>query len=299
MTTVSSSFDERLALGAGRRARRGAIQQGRLFVRRQPFLVLGAAICGLIALGALLAPLLTPYDPAFQNLDVRLQGPRPGHPFGTDDLGRDLYSRLLYGSRISMMVALLSSVAACLVGGSIGLAAGLLGGWPENVLMRLMDALYSFPSLVLAIAIIGALGPGITQAMIAIAVVSVPRFARMMRAQALGLRRREFVVAARVSGARSLRIALRHVLPNAVGVIFAQASAYAGFAVLSEASLSFLGLGVQPPAPAWGSLLRSGYRFLSEAPWLALIPGAAISLLVLGFNLLGDGLRDLLDPRTR
>jgi peptide/nickel transport system permease protein len=271
----------------------------RSFVGRQPFLALGSGVCLLIALGAILAPLLTPYDPAFQDIQSRLAPPSPGHPFGTDDLGRDLWSRMLFGARISYSVAMLASLAAFVVGGLFGLLAGVLGGWTDQVVMRLMDGVYSFPSLVLAIAVVGMLGPGTGQAMLAIALVSVPRFARMMRAQALGVRDRDYITAARVAGSGRLRIALGHVLPNAVGVVIAQASAYAGFAVLTEASLSFLGMGVQPPTPAWGSMLRSGYRFLDDAPWLAVVPGAAISLLVLGFNLVGDGLRDLLDPRTR
>jgi ABC-type dipeptide/oligopeptide/nickel transport system permease subunit len=277
----------------------GLPARARRFVARQPFLTLGAVIFLLVAVCGILAPLLSSLDPASVDTNARLSAPSLAHPFGTDELGRDLYSRMLFGARISLTVALLSSLGALLVGGSIGLAAGFVGGWLDNLFMRCMDALYSFPSLVLAIAVVGMLGPGIVQAMIAIAVVSVPRYARMMRAQSLGLRRREYVTAARVAGAGDGRIALRHVLPNAMGVIFAQASAYAGFAVLAEASLSFLGLGVQPPTPAWGSLLKAGYRFLDDGPWLAIIPGAAISLLVLGFNLLGDGLRDLFDPRTR
>jgi peptide/nickel transport system permease protein len=267
--------------------------------QRNPFLVIGATICLLIGFGALVGPYLTPYDPAKQEWTALMQAPSWSHPLGTDDLGRDMLSRMLSGARVSLTVALLAAVGASVAGGAIGLTAGYLGGWVESVLMRFMDALFAFPALVLAIAIVGTLGSGSWQAIVAIAVVAVPRFARMMRAQTLRLRQRDFVVASRVAGAGPLRIALKHILPNAVGVVIILASSTAGFAVLTEASLSFLGLGVRPPTPAWGSMLKSGYQFLDRAPWLAIVPGAGISLLVLGFNLAGDGLRDLLDPRTR
>jgi peptide/nickel transport system permease protein len=271
----------------------------RRFIRRNGFFVVGLTICFVIAMAALIGPYLTPYDPAKQSWTALLQSPSWSHPLGTDDLGRDELSRLLTGARMSLLVAVVSALGACFVGGLVGLAAGYLGGWTESILMRLMDALYAFPALVLAIAIVGTLGSGAWQAMVAIAVVAVPRFARLMRAQTLGLRRADFVIASQVAGAGPLRIAVRHILPNAVGVVIVVASSTAGFAVLTEASLSFLGLGVRPPTPAWGSMLKSGYQFLDRAPWLAVAPGAAISLLVLGFNLLGDGLRDLLDPRSR
>lgn len=271
---------------------------GRLW-RSNPFLLIGLIICAAIGLGALAGPLLVPYDPAKQNWEHLLQPPSMAHPLGTDDLGRDVLSRMLTGARVSLTVALLAAIGASVVGGAIGLAAGYLGGWTESVLMRFMDALFAFPALVLAIAIIGTLGSGSWQATVAIAIVAVPRFARMMRAQTLRLRNRDFVMASQVAGAGPLRIAVKHILPNAVGVVIILASSTAGFAVLTEASLSFLGLGVRPPTPAWGSMLKSGYQFLDRAPWLAVVPGAAISLLVLGFNLTGDGLRDLLDPRTR
>jgi peptide/nickel transport system permease protein len=275
------------------------LQALRVQARRRPFLFLGMLICLSITVAAIIGPYLTPYAPHEQNFDALLESPSRAHPLGTDDLGRDILSRMVHGARISIAVALASAFAACFVGAAIGLTAGYTGGWIDSILMRLMDALFAFPGLVLAIAVVSMLGPGAWQAMTAIAIVAIPRFARMMRAQTMSLRHAEFVIASRVAGANVMRITSRHIVPNALGILVVQASAYAGFAVLTEASLSFLGLGVRPPAPAWGTMLRSGYQFLSMAPWMAIIPGLAISLLVLGFNLIGDGLRDLLDPRTK
>jgi peptide/nickel transport system permease protein len=278
--------------------RRSRLKRVMSQARRRPFLVLGVSISLVIGLSALIGPYLSPYAPHEQNFDALLQSPSWAHPFGTDDLGRDIFSRIVHGARISITVALVSAFVACTVGAIIGLAAGYAGGWTDSILMRFMDALFAFPGLVLAIAVVSMLGQGAWQAMTAIAIVAVPRFARMMRAQTLALRHAEFVTASRVAGGGVTRICLQHIVPNALGILVIQASAYAGFAVLTEASLSFLGLGVRPPAPAWGTMLRSGYQFLSMAPWMAIIPGLAISLLVLAFNLIGDGLRDLLDPRT-
>ena len=274
------------------RTRRRSIWQ------RSPSLLFGSAVCLGFAVAAILAPLLARYDPLYQDLESLLDPPSLAHWMGTDDLGRDLLARLLFGARISLTVALVSSAGACLVGSLVGLVSGLAGGWTDEVLMRIVDALFAFPALVLAIAVVATLGPGFPQTTAAVGVVAVPRFARLMRAQALGLRRAEYVAAARVAGAGVGRIALRHVLPNAGGVILVTASTYAGFAILAEASLSFLGLGIQPPTPAWGSMLRAGYPFLQQAPWLAIFPGVAISLLDMAFNFVGDGLRDVLDPRS-
>lgn len=268
-------------------------------VRRNRQLIVGGSIIATVSLLALIGPPLARHDHTTQSWTSILQTPSRDHWLGTDDLGRDELSRLLVGARVSLLVALVSALAAGFTGSVIGLVAAYVGGWTESILMRLMDALYAFPSLVLAIALIGALGSGAWQATAAISIVAVPRFARLMRAQTLRLRNAEFVIASRVAGAGHLRLTTRHMLPNAIGVVIVVMSSTAGFAVLTEASLSFLGLGVRPPTPAWGSMLKSGYQFLDRAPWLAVIPGAAISFLVLGFNLLGDGLRDLLDPRSR
>ncbi|MGI8689266.1 MAG: ABC transporter permease [Thermomicrobiales bacterium] len=279
--------------GTQRRARR------RFSLRHRPFLIVGVTICLLIALVAILSPVLAPFDPIKPNVPAALQAPSATHLFGTDALGRDLLSRVLYGARVSYLSAVLATLIGCLIGSVVGLTAGFVGGVIDNVLMRIMDALYAFPTLVLAIAVVATLGPGTAQTVAAIAIVAIPRYARVMRAQTLGQRHREFVLAAQVVGAHPLRVAGRHILPNTLGIIVVLASASAGFAVLTEASLSFLGLGTQPPTPDWGSMLKDGVQFLQQAQWLAIFPGVAISVLVLGFNLLGDGVRDLLDPRMR
>lgn len=272
--------------------------RARRFIALNRFLVLGLSIVFLIAAIALIGPSIIPYDHSEQDWMNILAAPSQVHPLGTDDLGRDELARLLMGARISLLVAVCAALGACLVGSAIGLLAGYVGNWTESILMRIMDALYAFPSLVLAIAVVGILGAGTWQAIFAIAVVAIPKFARLMRAQTLRLRDSDFVVASLVSGASPMRLVIHHIVPNAIGVVIIVASSTAGFAVLTEASLSFLGLGVRPPTPAWGSMLKSGYQFLDRAPWLAIAPGIAISVLVLGFNLIGDGLRDLLDPRS-
>lgn len=270
-----------------------------LSIRRRPSLIVGLAICLVIAVIAIASPLLAPFDPIRPDVPSALEAPSATHLFGTDALGRDLFSRVLYGARVSYLSAVLATFVGCALGSVVGLAAGFVGGAIDNVLMRAIDALSAFPALVLAIAIVASVGAGTAQTVAAIAIVAVPRYARVMRAQTLGQRHRDFILAARVIGAHPLRIASRHILPNTLGVIIVLASASAGFAVLTEASLSFLGLGTQPPTPEWGSMLKDGVQFLQQAQWLAIFPGIAISVLVLGFNLLGDGVRDLLDPRTR
>jgi ABC-type dipeptide/oligopeptide/nickel transport system permease subunit len=270
-----------------------------LSVRRHPFLIVGLTICVLIAVIAIASPLLAPFNPIQPDVPSALEAPSMHHLFGTDALGRDLFSRVLYGARVSYLSAVLATLVGCALGSVVGLAAGFVGGAIDNVLMRVIDALSAFPALVLAIAIVATLGAGTAQTIAAIAIVAIPRYARVMRAQTLSQRNRDFVLAARIVGAHPLRIAGRHILPNTLGIIIVLASASAGFAVLTEASLSFLGLGTQPPTPEWGSMLKDGVQFLQQASWLAIFPGIAISVLVLGFNLLGDGVRDLLDPRTR
>ena len=245
------------------------------------------------------ADILTPYDPNFQDYTRVLQPPSFDNPFGTDEIGRDVYSRVVYGTRVSLEVGVVAVAIGLVVGVIIGLVAGYNGGWIDDVLMRAMDGLRAFPALVLALAISAVLGQGLINVMIAVGVVYVPTFARLTHAQTLSIRERDFIVAARVVGVGPWRIMLRHIWPNTIGPIIVQASLAAAFAILAEASLSFLGLGVRPPTPSWGSILQSGYRYLSTAPWLSLYPGAAIFLAVLGFNVLGDGLRQALDPRLR
>jgi peptide/nickel transport system permease protein len=258
---------------------------------------LALAIVLVMVFLALTADFLTPYDPDTQRYQLLLQPPSLDFPMGTDDLGRDVYSRLVYGTRISLEVGLLAVSIALVSGTLIGLCAGYYGGWLEDVLMRVMDALRAFPGLVLALSINAVLGPGIGNVMIAIGVVSVPTFARLTHGQTLSVREREYVSAARVAGAGPWRTMTRHILPNIAAPIIVQASLAAAFAILAEAGLSFLGLGVRPPTPSWGSMLRTGQQYLNLAPWLALYPGVAIFLAVLAFNLLGDALREALDPR--
>ncbi len=260
---------------------------------------LGLLIVFAIIMLAATADILTPFDPNEQHYNYVLKPPGAIFPLGTDDLGRDVYSRIAYGSRISLEVGVIAVSIGMVLGTLIGLAAGYYGSWVDDVLMRTMDALRAFPALVLALSINAVLGPGISNVMIAVGVVSVPTFARLTHGQVLSVREREYVLAARVTGVGAWRMMVVHILPNIASPIIVQASLGAAFAILAEAGLSFLGLGVRPPTPSWGSLLRTGYQYLSVAPWLSLAPGAAIFLAVLAFNLLGDGLRQALDPRLK
>jgi peptide/nickel transport system permease protein len=262
--------------------------------------VIGGVLLAIITALAVLAPVLPLASPDAQRISQSLQPPGvAGYVLGTDDLGRDMLSRLIWGARVSLAVGLLSTLAAAGVGVAVGLAAGYLGGWADMVLMRVMDVVLAFPTLVLAVAIVGVLGPGIVNGSVAIAIVSLPRFTRLVRAEAIRLRQLEYVVAAVALGAPSIRIMLRHILPQTTGVVVVQFSLAVAAAILAEASLSFLGLGVQPPTPSWGGMLRTGYPFLDRAAWMAIEAGLAITLTVLGCSLLGDAIRDYLDPRLR
>lgn len=249
---------------------------------------------------ALLSPLISPHDPLATNPDNAYQPPlSPGHILGTDELGRDLFSRVLWGARVSLPVAFVAVAVGLIVGGLVGLVSGYAGGVVDLLLMRLMDALLAFPALILAIAIVAGLGPGIRNAMIAIGIVAVPVYARLVRAVVLQLKQMEFVVATRSLGASPMRLLLAHIVPNLLNPVIVQVSLSAGFAILAEATLSFLGLGAQVPTPDWGQMISVGAAFLTNDPWLAIVPGAAISVTVYAFNLLGDSLRDALDPRLR
>jgi peptide/nickel transport system permease protein len=243
------------------------------------------------------ADIIAPYDAAAQSYADVLQPPSLQHLFGTDDLGRDVLSRVIFGSRVSLQVGFISVLVALIGGVPLGLAAGYLRGIADEWSMRLMDAISAFPALVLALAITAALGTGIGNAMLAIGVVHVPLFARLARGQALAIRERDFVLAARALGATGPRIIARHVWPNLTATIIVQASLAVTTAIITEASLSFLGLSVRPPAPSWGNLLSQGYQYLETAPWLAAASGAAIFITVLGLNFFGDGVRNALDPR--
>jgi ABC-type dipeptide/oligopeptide/nickel transport system permease subunit len=235
----------------------------------------------------------SPFDPAF----VPLAPPSPAHPFGTDSLGRDVLARTVYGAKVSVQVALTAVVVAAAVGSPLGIVAGYAGGTVETVVMRLVDVLLGFPALVLAIGLVAALGFSLTNVVIALGVVYVPQFARIARSSALSVSEEEYVDAARVLGYSRTHIVFREVLPNSVSPLLVQASLLMAFAIIAEASLSYLGLGVQPPTPTWGAMVSAGSGYLTSAPWISLFPGTAIFLSVLGFNLLGDGLRDALDPR--
>lgn len=257
----------------------------------------GVVIVGLALAMALAAPLIATHDPNVPDFIATLAPPSPEHLFGTDDLGRDTFSRIVYGARASILVGALSVVAAFALGTIAGLFAGFFGGWIDGLTMRIMDVIFAFPSILLALAITAVLGPSLTNAVLAIAVVNLPVFARIARAQTLVVGRLDYVEASRSIGAGTLRILFLTILPNILTPVIVQGSLLFASAIITESYLSFLGLGVQPPTPTWGNMLRNAIGFLELSPWLATFPGMAIFLIVLGFNLLGDGLRDKLDPR--
>jgi len=248
---------------------------------------------------ALLAPWLAPHNPLKQDLGNALAAPSRAHLLGTDNVGRDVMSRTIWGTRISLVAGFVSVSAAVAIGGLLGLLAGYAGGRVDELVMRLMEAVLSFPPLVLALALGAVLGAGLVGVLVALAVVYTPTFARLMRGQVLSIRAREYVEAARALGVPGWRIAALHVLPNAVAPIVVQASLSVAFAILAEASLSFLGLGVQPPAASWGSMINAGRGYLQQAPWIAFAPGAALFVTVVGLNFVGDAVREALDPRLR
>jgi len=259
------------------------------------------ALVALLFLIALLSPVISPHDPLAVSPDDSYLPPlTPGHLLGTDELGRDLLSRVLWGARVSLPVAFVAVAVGLFAGGLIGLVSGYAGGIADLLLMRLVDALLAFPGLILAIAVVAALGPGLRNAMIAIGIVAVPAYTRLTRAQVLSLREREFVLAARTIGATPLRVLLRHLFPNATNALVVQATLGIATAILAEAALSFLGLGAQPPEPSWGQDINYNARYLSNLKWwMSVGPGTAIFLAVFAFNFLGDALRDALDPRLR
>jgi peptide/nickel transport system permease protein len=266
---------------------------------RNPAAAIAAATLLLIVLVAIFDDTFAPQGANEISVADRLQSPRLEHPFGTDDLGRDILSRVILGASVSLRVGFLAVGIALVVGSVIGLLAGYYGGWTDDVLMRFMDMLFAFPAVLLAIAVLAVRGPGSGNTALAIGIVYVPIFARVTRASVLGVREEVYVRASRSVGASDFRILTRHVLPNAAPPIIVQTSISLAFAVLAEAALSFLGLGTQPPNPSWGLMLAEGRGYIELAWWLAFFPGMAIFLTVLCFNLLGDGLRDVLDPRQR
>lgn len=252
-----------------------------------------------LAGGAALGPYVIPHHPLAADFSAVLAPPSRVHPLGTDRLGRDLLSRSVHGGRVSLTVGALSVVVGMCLGVPIGLVSGYLGGWADGLLMRLADAMLILPGLILAATIALFLGPSLANVTLAIGLVRWPVFARLVRGQVLTIKEREYVVAARAIGAPTSRILARHVLPNASTVVTVEATLSAGFAMFTEASLSFLGVGVPPPTPTWGGMLREGYSYLELAPWASLVPGAALFLGIFAFNFLGDGLRDLADPAVR
>jgi len=263
-----------------------------------------AALLGLVLVvgligAALLADVISPYPPDAQYSDRALQPPSATHLLGTDQIGRDQLARIIFGARASITVGILSMVFAAAVGTSLGLVAGFYGRHLDSIVMRFMDGLLAFPALLLAIFIVAVLGPSILNAVLAVAIVNTPSFARLTRAQVLSIREKEFVESSRALGASDGRIMLGAILPNCLSPLIVQFTLGIGLGILVEAGLSFLGLGVRPPTPAWGSMLSTGRQIINLAPWLTTFPGVAIFLAVLGFNLMGDGLREALDPRLR
>ena len=266
---------------------------------RNPVAMAGGAIVLLLVIVAIGAPYISPYDPTEQDLANSLAGPSMTHLAGTDVHGRDIFSRIIHGTRISLRIGFLGMLLGCVVGVILGLVAGYYGGWADTIIMRLLDVQLAFPGLLVAICIIAIIGPGLENVIVAVGIFSVPLFARVTRGQVLSLKEQDFILAARMMGAQDGRIMLTHLLPNAVAPILVLCTLRIATAILTAASLSFLGLGAQPPTPEWGAMLSDGRAYLSIAPHVATTPGLAILITVLSFNLLGDGLRDALDPRLR
>jgi peptide/nickel transport system permease protein len=267
-------------------------------IGRRRLLVVGLLLCALVVAAAALADAIQRQPPERIRMRDAFAAPGAGYPFGADNLGRDVYSRVVHGARVSLAIGLATVVVTALAGTALGCVAGYFRGWDEPV-MRVMDALMSFPAILLAVAITAALGPSAVNAVLALAAVYTPRTARIVRASVLVVRELEYVQAAQSVGARQGRVLFLHVLPNCLGPLLVQLTFVFAYAVLAEAALSFLGMGPPPPTPTWGNIIAEGRDYLREAPWICLFPGAAISVTVLGLNLLGDGLRDALDPQTR
>ncbi|MSQ28154.1 MAG: ABC transporter permease [Dehalococcoidia bacterium] len=270
------------------------------FAKRKPLGAVGGLILSGMVFVAICAALIAPYDPLLQDVPNRLRPPSPQFWFGTDNFGRDSFSRIIYGSRVSLYVGLTSVVMGTGIGVALGVASGYLGGKVDLGLQRIVDALMGFPALVLALVLVVSLGPSLNTVSIAIAVGFVPRMVRLSRASALAIKQETYVTAAQAMGCSTFRIITRHVLPNSMAPVFVLATGYLGTAIVSEASLSFLGLGVPPPHPTWGGMLQFGAQgYLESAPWLTIFPGFALTGATFGFALLGDALRDVLDPRLR
>jgi len=282
-----------------RPARLGEFYRFGRALMRHPLAVAGLVIVLLLVLVAALAPLLAPYAPSTQHLADRLQGPSAQHWLGTDELGRDILSRLLFGARITLGIVALVTAIAAPIGLVIGCMAGYGGGWIDAALMRVTDVFLALPRLILALAFVAALGPGIENAVLAIALVAWPPYARIARAETLALRRSDFIAAALLAGASPGRIVVRHIMPLCLASVIVRVSLDMAGVILIAAGLGFLGLGAQPPAPEWGAMIAAGRKYMLDQWWVAAMPGIAIAVVSLGFNLLGDGLRDVLDPKQR
>lgn len=271
----------------------------RMLVRflSNPMTACGILLCLLVVLGALLAPWLAPYDPNAQNIIDRLAPPGGDYLLGTDQFGRDVLSRILWGARISLTISIASTAAALVIGGTIGMVGGYVGNRFDRLIMQVMDVLLSFPSLILGLIVVALLGPSMANLIFAIALTAVAPFARIARAPVLSVKERAFIEAGRALGFSHARIVFVHILPNIIGEVLVMASLWAATAVRTEASLSFIGLGVKPPTATWGGMMRDGFDSILDAPWLSIFPGLAILLLVMGLNLIGDGLRDATDPK--
>jgi peptide/nickel transport system permease protein len=261
--------------------------------------ILGTVIVLLLIIASIFAPWLSPYDPIKPDMAASLKQPSSEHILGTDRLGRDVLSRIIYGARVSLLVGVIATSIAAVIGMGMGLAAGYFGGWTNNVIMRITDALMSIPPIVLALAVAALLGGGLKNVMISVGISMVPTYCRLMCGQVLSIKESDYITAIVLSGAGHGRIMLRHLLPNSFPPILVLITLNMGIAILAEASLSFLGIGISPPAPAWGAMVSDGYQYLTDNPVLSFAPGVAVMLVVLAFNLVGDGLRDALDPRLR
>jgi peptide/nickel transport system permease protein len=283
---------------SGAEARLGQLYRGWLGFRANTLAMVGLGIVVLLVAVALLAPLLATHSPYLQSLQDRLQPPSAAHWLGTDEFGRDIYSRIVYGARITLMIVGLVAITAAPIGLLIGTVAGYVGGWTDSILMRFTDVVLAFPKLILALAFVAALGPGIENAIIAIAITSWPPYTRIARAETLTVRQTDFIAAIRLQGASTARIIVGHIMPLCLSSLIVRVTLDMAGIILTAAGLGFLGLGAQPPTPEWGAMISTGRQFLLVQWWVATVPGVAILIVSLGFNLLGDGLRDVLDPKS-